>query len=337
MKPLFLITVLAAICACCCACFAQAPSFTPDDAEAQTLLQRMLQAERTLTVSGEQVTTLYRPEQTFSATQSVERQGDHAFRLVYHSPDAVNGEVIVDNGHVFWHSIPSAHKLEVGPSHLNALRQESSWIIRNLESHQLTVHLVGHDIIAGQIAQVIEVTTASSIGERKYWVDPVTGAELKIQTFGPNNQLVSETYYTKIDYNPTLTHSDFGPPPVDPSYAVAPMTPDGSTPISSIPTTDQCGFIITLPAFLPPGFAFQSAMIMPVKGQKLVGLNYANGLVTLSIFEQPILPRHGESPQQNQFKSPRPNVLTARMNGYRYILIGSLPQEVLQQVAESMK
>jgi negative regulator of sigma E activity len=337
MKPVLLFAALLTISLLSCSAHAQTPTTdSPADAEALTLLTRMLQAEKDLNLSGDQVTVLYRPEQTFSATQTIEKYGDRAFKLQYHSPAAVNGEVYVDNGKIAWHSIPSAHRLEVGPSGLGRERQESYSVLRKLQTHQLTVQLVGHDVIADQITQIVQVTAQGSWGERKYWIDPVTGAQLKIQTFGAYGQVVSETYFTKISYDSTLVPTDFGPPPVDASVQTVPMMPPGSTIVTTLPTSAESGFPIMIPSFMPSGFNFQSGVLMPLRGQKLVGLNYENGLNTLSIFEQPIRQKPGSPPPLDEYLSPRQGVLTARTNGYRYIVVGALPEAMLQQVVQSM-
>ena len=319
------------------AAHAQTPlTSTEDLVQAQTLVQRMLEAQKTLVLSGDEVTTLYRPEQTFSASQTIFRKGDQDLRLEYRSPDAIAGEVYVDNGKIAWHYIPSQHRLEVGLSGLGHMRSESNGILKRLNNHQITAEIIGHDVIAGQSAQIVQVSAEQSWGQRRYWIDPVTGAQLKIQTFGAFGQMVSQTYFTRISYDTKLSTSVFDPPKVDPDVATVPMFPPGSQAIAGTPTNVECGFTPMQPAYLPQGFTYQSAMLMPANHQKILELTYENALVVLSIFEQPSPVRVGKPPAPDEFKSPRQGVMTARFNGYKYVVIGTLPEDVMRQIIQSM-
>jgi negative regulator of sigma E activity len=338
MKPVnyfaFTILLLLAFRAAVAQSSADAPQ---NQQQAQVLLEKMLNAEKNLKISGEQDTILYRPEQTFTASQTIVRQGDTAMRIEYNSPQSVAGDVFVDNGKLSWHYIPSAAKLEVGISGLGRFRRESDNILRRLGSQQLTAEIMGQEVVAGQNAQVVQVTAQHSWGEHRYWIDPNTGAQLKIQTFGNLGQLVSQTYFTKITYRSKIDGSEFDPPKVDSSVKIVPMTPRGSQAIAGLPTSTDCGFQPLLPSYIPPGFAFQSTVIMPMRGQKLVGLTYGNALVSLSIFEKQIIPDAGQSSPHDEMSTPRQGVVTAIRNGYQYILVGSLPTDVMQRVVQSMR
>ncbi len=312
-----------------------APALSPQS-PAQTLILKMLAAEKNLAISGEQQTILYRPEQTFSAALLIDRQGDRGLRIEYRSPQAVQGEVYVDNGKIAWHFIPSASKLEVGISGLGRFRHEASNILHRLNNQSLDAEIVGHESIAGKNAQIVQVTSQQhQWGQHKYWIDPASGAQLKIQTFGTEGQLVSETYFTKISYNTKFDHNEFGPPRVDASVTIVPMTPRGSQLIPALPNPAQCGFPPMLPAYIPNGFTFQSTLLMPSHGQKMIGLNYENALVSLSIFERPVNAPPGSTPH-NEAYSPRQGVYIAVLNGYQYILVGSVPIDIMQRIVQSM-
>jgi outer membrane lipoprotein-sorting protein len=312
------------------------PSPPQNQQQAYVLLVKMLSAAKSLDISGEQETILYRPEQTFTASQTVERQGDKAMRIEYKSPQAVAGDVFVDNGKVAWHYIPSANKLEVGTSGFGRFHHESEGILRRLNSQQLTAQIVGQEVVAGQNAQIVQVTAPNSFGQRRYWIDPSNGAQLKIVTFGTLGQMVSQTYFTKISYRARFGGNEFGPPKVSPSTATVLMSPRGSQTIAGMPPAGECGFEPLVPSYVPPGFTFQYSMIMPMHGQKMVSLIYGNTLTTLSIFEKEISVEDGQKPPADEIVSPRQGVVTAVRHGCQYILVGNLPSNVMQQVLKSM-
>jgi hypothetical protein len=306
-----------------------------DSSQAQQLLLKMINAERVLHISGEQVTVLYRPEQTFTSAQTIERAGNRALKFIYHSPDALDGQTYVDNGKVAWYYLPAKHTLKVGISSLCRFEERSNSILRRLANHELTAQIIGQDNIAGQSVDIVKVTTQNGWGEHRYWIDPDSGAQLKIQTFGALGQLVSQSYFTKLDIGTHFKHGEFGAPPISSDVDVVPLVPRGSQTLTGLPTSTQCGFPPTTPSFIPPGFTLQSTIILPIEGVKMLGLTYANYLVTLSIFEQPIDSPPGQE-KKDKFKTPRQGVLTARYNGYQYIVIGSLPSDVMDRIVKSM-
>jgi hypothetical protein len=337
MKPVFVVAALLFFFATVHVARAQSlPDSADDQPIAESLIEHMLSAEKSLSISGEQVTTLYRPERTFSASQKIEQVGDWDLRLDFFSPSPVDGDIFIDNGRIAWHYIPAAHRLEVGISDLEKRREESAEILRKLDDHELTAQVIGQDVIAGQNVGIVQVNAEGSWGEHRYWIDPNTGAQLKIQTFGDFGQKVSETYFTKISFPNNINRTDFDPPKVGPDVATVPMIPRGSKLVSGIPTSVDCGFIPLTPSYIPPGFAFESSLIMPVDGQNVLGLTYQNALVTLSIFEMPIITKPGGPIRPNEFRLPHQGVLTAHFNGYRYIVIANLPDDIMQQIVQSM-
>jgi negative regulator of sigma E activity len=73
-----------------------------------------------------------------------------------------------------------------------------------------------------------------------------------------------------------------------------------------------------------------------MKNAKVVGLTYGNSLVNLSIFERPGNTPQNQTPRPDKFSSPRQGVLIARFNGFHYILVGNLPDDIMRRIVQSM-
>lgn len=301
------------------------------DPNALALLQIMLQAKRTLTVSGTQVTTLYQGNRAVTSVQTITTNGDRAYRMDYQGPSALAGQVVVDNGQVEWHYFPERKTMEVTPSELGNLRERIGPVLNALRRRRLNAVVVGQDQVAGHAAEVVEVSGIGTYaGARRFWIDPTNGAELRIDIYGPAGGVISTSYYTQVIYSPSLTHSSFNPPDVPADTRItAGIT--GQT-LPGMPTDLQAGFHVLAPAYLPPGFRFESASQSNVGGEPLIGLQYGDGVESLSLYESPL-----RRLQPNKIMHPRADVLIVRQNGIRLILIGNLARKDLEQIAQSLR
>lgn len=309
------------------------------DAGARDLLRQMLQAERTLLLSGNQITTITRDGRDITSEQRVVRNGSHAFRLEYVRPPRLAGEQIVDNGRFFWHYIPARNTLEFSPtSRINRQRQRIPEVMEQIQRGDLQVKVQGQDTVAGHACTIIEVapTGLSRAPRRRFWIDPTNGAQLRIDQLDAAGKRVSSSYYTAVTYNPTLDKEAFRPPktPKDTQF----VTPQIGTPAHSVAEAQtQAGFPVLQPSFLPTGFRFQSAFVSDYRGKKLVALRYVNGLNVLSLFETPLPPNSRPDAPAGKINHARHGVLVTVQDGLRLILVGNLSPEDMQQVMSSVR
>jgi len=301
------------------------------DPAARSLLQEMLNAERSLVLSGQQTTVLYRPLRTVISQQWVIRNGDHAYRMEYQQPEQMAGQVVVDNGQLEWHYFPRRKTMEVTPSRIGRMRDRIGPVLRALNRGSLSVQITGQDRVAGHDVQIIQISPAGTFrGARRYWVDPTNGAQLKIETYGPDGQLESISYFTQVTYNAPLDRGAFAPPHVPAETRIVSATP-GQT-LAAAPSDTQAGFHVLQPTYLPAGFRFQSATQSQVGGEPLIGLQYGDGVTVLSVYENPL-----RRPQPDKIMHPRHGVLVVRQGGIRLFLIGNLPDAEMSRIAQSLK
>lgn len=292
----------------------------------------MLQAEQRVALSGDQVTYLLRNGQPVTSEQRVLRNGTRAFRLEYAQPSNLAGELIIDDGHTFWHYAPTTKKLEEGASRINRLRGRVPRVMKQIKEGSLTAQYLGQDVVAGRNCDVVEVASRdlTQAPRRRFWIDPTNGAQLRIDEFGANGQLLSSSYYTSVSYNPPLGADAFRPPP-----GAHPVMPEaGSVPLTLPQAQAQAGFTIQQPTYLPAGFHFQAASVSDFRRKKLVALRYVNGLNVLSLFETSLGPRAAAQPPQ--ITRPRPGVLNLVQNGLRFILVGNLTPNEMEKVIISV-
>lgn len=305
----------------------------PVDGAAQDLLKRMLQAEHSLALSGDQVTIVSHNGLDISSEQQVLRNGARALRLDYIRPSRLAGEEIIDNGRFYCHLFPAKDTLEISPSRIQTLRVRVPEVIQQIRSGRLVVQSVGQDVVAGHACAIIRVAPrgTSPVPWRRFWIDPTNGAQLRIEQYDARDRLQSASYYTQVTYNPVINKSAFrlphaGSKVVERGFAVPSLTLDQ--------VRSQAGFPVPAPASLPEGFRFQAGSISDtLRGHRVIELRYVNGINALSVFETPDAP--GSAPGKMQH--PRQGVLSERLAGMKVVIIANLGAGELERVAASLR
>jgi outer membrane lipoprotein-sorting protein len=301
------------------------------DPAAFSLLQQMLNAEKVLVLSGTQTTILYRPQRTVTSQQFVVRNGDHAYRMEYQSPKGMAGQIVVDNGQLEWHYFPGRKTMEIAPSRISRLRSRIGPVLQALRRGQLNAQVTGQDQVAGHAVAIVQVNPLGAFrGSQRYWIDPTNGAQLKIETYGPNGQLESTSYYTQITYNAPIDRGEFAAPQVPPDTRT--MSAPAGQPLPTIPSDTQAGFHVLQPTYLPAGYHFQSASQTKVAGEPLIGLQYGDGVTVISLYENPMRRR-----QPDRITQPRHGVVIVWQSGVRLFLIANLANGEMTRIAQSLR
>ena len=315
----------------------QAVRLPGQDKYARELLRQMLQAEQQVALSGDQVTFLIRNGQPVTSEQQVLRNGTHAYRMEYVQPANLAGELIIDNGSTFWHYSPSTKRLEQGASRINRLRSRVPQVMAQIKQGSLAAQYLGQDTVAGRTCSVVEVTSrdTTQAPQRRFWIDPTNGAQLRIDEYDANGQVLSSSYYNTVSYNPQIGPDAFRAPSVPQAIRQsAPAAAAGATPLTLPQAQALAGFTIQQPTYVPHGFRFQSASVSDFRRKKLVSLRYVNGLNVLSLFETSVGPRVAAQPAL--VTRPRPGVLNLVQNGLRFILVGNLSPDEMEKVIISV-
>lgn len=308
------------------------------DAQALQLVENMLRAQRTLSFSGEQVTTIYGPGGPInSSEQTVTHDGIRGMRMDYHSPARLAGEIRGDNGRFLWRYAVDKRTVEQLPSALERMRNEIRIAENAIRNRRVLLRLIGQDSVAGRRAFVVQASPAgaapaSTAGARRFWIDPASGAQLRIVIFGPSGNPISDSYFTQITYNPPLP-SDIFDPPAD-AARIAPPAEEPSASVKHVPAgvVPALGFDILEPAYLPPGYHFDKGQIFQYKGQPAFGIRYDNGLTVVSLYE---LAAKKPAPR-NHFRLNRAGMLTGVQSGIQIVLLGNLDPSDLIRIYQSL-
>ena len=243
----------------------------------------MLQAENSLALTGDQVTTVSRDGLDVSSEQQVMRAGARSLRLVYLRPPRLAGEEILDNGRFYCHLIPAKDILELSPSRIGTLRVRVPQVIGQIRAGRLIAQTIGQDTVAGHDCVIVQVSARSvtAVPWRRFWIDPTNGAQLRIEQYGADGQLQSASYYTQVTYNPSFDRFTFrlpnaGSRVLERGFAAPSLSLDQ--------VRSQAGLPVPTPTYVPEGFHFQAGSVSDARGRKVIELRYVNGVNVLSLF-----------------------------------------------------
>ncbi len=302
------------------------------DQPAQDLFKRMLQAENSLALVGDQVSTVSRNGLDFSSEEQVQRDGARSLRIDYIRPAGLAGEQIIDNGSFYCHLIPARDTLNLSPSRLQNLRVRVPEVIAHVRDGRLIVQSVGQDVIAGHACGIIQVAARSStpVPWQRFWIDPTNGAQLRNEVYEADGQLRRSSYYTQLTYNVRFNGATFRLPATGSRI----VTSDFTVPSLTLDQVRaQNGAPVPAPTYLPEGFNYQAGSISEARGRRVIELRYHNAANTLSVFETPDGPGTGPSRTQH----PRHGVLFGRQAGMKVVIIGNIGNGELEKVLTSLR
>jgi outer membrane lipoprotein-sorting protein len=288
---------------------------------------------------GTKVLSLLRGQTMETVTVSEAHKRPNRMRLEFLSPEAVAGRLVIDDGAQTWHYEPRLHLVIQGPTLGTPAEAAYDRLLA-----RYTVALLSIEEVIGRQTAVLSLKPREGRGERRLWIDRITGVALRTEERDPDDGLVSTTYFTRISYGLNFPAALFRPRIPSGARVVSPVEPAG--PLVSAPRLAQVvGFALDVPSTLPGGFRLVGGE--PVHGGPLRAayLHYTDGARRLGLFIAPTsrlgppgrgaaVPRLGSEARAIGWGATRLVQWEAR--GLRMTLIGPLPLADLIQIARSL-
>lgn len=290
---------------------------------------------------GEQTTRLLRGR-VRESQQVVKCAGPGRLRIEYLSPPALRGEILLTNGGRLFNYRPAENKIWVGPAPLEEFQSRARALMQSVKERRISVQVVGTQIVAGQSAAIIEIrAVGGGAFFKRFWIDERTGVRLKNEELDPQGNVISTSYFTRIDYAPSFSPAEFHPTSL-PSAPYAPLLPP-TPPLPSVQAAqDQVAYTIRQPS-LPAGFRFSGAWVVPGQGgRQTTILRYTDGVNVFTLFQIPARPRVAGARLRPGGKlrgdARLRNGVAHWMSGDQtFTLLGNLKPENAQQVIESLR
>jgi outer membrane lipoprotein-sorting protein len=255
------------------------------------------------------------------AVQRVYRRGN-TLRIDY-----PNGQVMFDDGAAMLMYHPRQGAVERSPSALAPARVAAQRRLLSRPAVRLTQ--LPDETVAGRSAYVIAAQLPDGT-ERRVWIDRETFLQLRQDIMRPQGRL--STYFVSIDLGatPPAEKLAFSPPP-----GVDVVEAGAGRPIPALEATRiaQAWGGLLQPKTLPAGYRFRNFYRQRLKGREvLVAVYQGPGSQTLSFFQGPAI---GMAPMTAQRKNVR--VLAGRKGSADVMILGSLPEEDLQRMMDSVE
>jgi negative regulator of sigma E activity len=311
-------------------------SLSPQERQGWEMLQRMVKADMTVPFIAREVRLNRNGKETELWVRWEPRRGA---RLESIRPA---GEIVVDdktNAFVF---NPQKREWTQRGSMLAQARKRVGDIARRLLKGELTATREGQDTIAGRTADIVRVAPANGVAgpSRRFWIDRITGLRLRSENVAPEGRILNSSYYLSVDLAPTFREDDFTAP-----QNVAHLIPPNKRTFRSAAEAVQAGYPVRQPGYLPPAFTLQVVEVTAAgTPHQQITQRYANGLSVISLTQTP--------PDARQLKPtgalgagflPIPRggggerAYVWRDANTRYVLLGTISEEEMKRIADSVR
>ncbi len=300
--------------------------------DAREAMIHSIEQENRITYVGLQTTAVTDRGKTRTAQQVVKRLRPDKLRIEYLAPARLRGELVVDDGQRLRHYIPSLRVVEEGPSQVRKTLDRQRKRVQALLHGKVNLAAVGEGTLIGRAVMIVAVMPPKPDRPvRTLWLDRSTGVALRIEDRFPGGR-VSVTSFDQISFDPILGAAEFELP-IPQGVTVVPASMGRPIPVRRAQQTAQRLWGgMPEPTLLPPGFTLTSAHQLSFHKQPVIALRYTRGRENLSLFVSASAGEPFSAPVEqhvNVFQRPLGKVLVT--------LVGSLPPEQLQRVADSLR
>lgn len=179
---------------------------------------------------------------------------------------------------------------------------------------------------------------------RRFWLDRERGIVLKSESFRPDGSLASSMQFDRLLWDQALRPEDFRLELPAGVKKAERLKPDY---LEIEEAREASGMEARVPAWLPPGYVFESLDVIRRGRKSLIHARFSDGVEVISLFQCPPRVRLGfggrprrrvkiGSARGTATWTEEGNVLSWSSGGQRFVLVAPLEEETLRRVAASL-
>lgn len=309
-------------------------------AQAADRLRAAQAAEERLTLRGALNTVSFFAEGSVSSEVVVSRKPGKS-RWEYRSP-ALKGLVILEKGETVIR-LDAATKT----AHVSRPPREPNRLDLLLKNYRVSYEK--EESIVGRRADVIAIHPKQAGGpSKKVWVDRATGLILRSEYYNSERKLSTLTFYTDVDWNPSLSDDLFEAPA---GWRQVALDDEAQRHWDKDALSREVGFTVREPSYRPAGYVLDGFHLYHFRcGVAAAHLRYVDGLNSVSVFARFTQCPRGHRGRGFQwgrrrqgrgdcelFDNRQGKMLVKRSGNLTFVLVGDLPQEELQKIADSIR
>jgi outer membrane lipoprotein-sorting protein len=342
MKALF--TLLAALTLCAAPAAARKPR-GPKLPDAEDLLRKVMQSKPPA-YEGRVVVETFLPKLAPPKEMDVRFVPPGKYRRETLDEKGEPAQVVVSDGSTEWIYDKAKSRVWSGeppdPDYKQLGRDDESDL---LEANYEAAVSTG-EAVAGRSTWLLELRSreGGAVG-RRLWVDRRNGLILRAQVFEPEGGLTAETRFEEVKFTKRQKKSFFTFTPPPGAAVVKRLEPDF---MALDQAKSASGLEPKTPGWLPSGYVFESLDVLQRGGKNIIHYRFSDGINVLSLFQCP--PRvtldFGGKPGERVLLgsgrgtlawTPEGRVLGWSAGRSKFVLVGAVPPETLEKIADSVR
>jgi outer membrane lipoprotein-sorting protein len=277
----------------------------------EDLLRAMMHSDKTVSYSATETTTRAVGATTVARLQ----RSNGKKRLEYSRPAVMRGDVLLDDGQNLWR-YHRAEKSAIKTKTASA--KAPDW---NALRGRFNARVQGKTKLNGRAAWVVVVTPKKNASHKtKFWIDDQTKIRLRLQRFDGTGKTVETIALSNLKFGAVPASAFRWTPPKGTQITNA------GTLYNRLDTARRNASWLQVPAQLPAGFAFESAVV----NANDAWLRYSNGTRRFSIFQQ-------RTAQAGSTPFKRAGAGWFWQNGKNRFLVAGLSKAQAELIARSMR
>jgi len=259
--------------------------------------------------------------------------------------NGVDKEIDYDDGKNLWRFFPNKNSLIRETTKINRPLNNKSNEILDLVKKNYEIKILGESEFNKRTCyKVVFKPKTNDRPQQIYWIDSQTGIPFKIEKYGSDNELVSVSSLSAIDFQVTANKENL-------DLLVPPQTEFTEVKekfnLTFAEAKNQIGNEISFPSYIPIGFNLNNIILRSLGSEKTIQFFYTDGLSSLSIFQKPLHQINAivNTPYGNMMvkekttvlsSSGTMNIISIHSNQMSTTVMGEISKEAILKVAGSL-
>lgn len=308
------------------------------------ILMKMQQANSLMKYQGIMTTILINNPFSEVGRYKIENYGN-ILRKEEFLTNGINKEIDYDDGKNLWRFLPNKNSLIKESTKINRTLNNKHNEILDLVKKNYEIKIRGeYEVNKRTCYKVVFKPKKNDRPKQIYWIDTQTGIPLKIEKYGSDNELVSVSSLSAMDFQLTANKENL-------DLLVPPQTElievKEKFNLTLAEAKNQMGNEISFPIYVPAGFNLNNIVMRSLGSEKTIQFFYTDGLSSLSIFQKPLHQKNTivNTPYGNMMvkekatvgsSSGTMNIVSIYSNQMTTTVMGEIFKDSILKVAESL-
>jgi negative regulator of sigma E activity len=259
--------------------------------------------------------------------------------------NGIDKEIDYDDGKNLWRFFPNKNSLLKETTKINNPLNNKPKEILELVKKNYEIKMLGeYEANKRTCYKIVFKPKTNDRPQQIYWIDSQTGIPFKIEKYGSENELVSVSSFSDIDFQVTANKENL-------DLLVPPQTElievKEKFNLTLADAKNQMGNETSFPIYIPIGFNLNNIILRSLGSEKTIQFFYTDGLSSFSIFQKPFHQINAtvNTPYGNMMvkekttvlsSSGTMNIISIHSNQMTTTVMGEISKDAILKVADSL-